>query len=663
MRPDKDIEPEIAAGIWHILAWPPKTIGGGLARMVADHRVLLLVLLAILALGSYAALVSYHLWLGIGVDQATEWDEIVYTLDTPWREAWVCPDVFWALKWLVAWPLGLSILYCFGRDLKNIILDKKSERNRARIKVSQGKVRRALKRRRKPKQGQVYLGKHGWLRKRVLDQAMREAHTHLVGGTGTGKTAFVLTPIIATDIHAGRGTLIIDGKGDMDLLAAVEREARLAGRDQDLRLLDMARPSRSVRINPLAYGSQAELTDLILQAGKWESEYYKGQAETALLEALGVLLQAAHQEHVRSPRQIQVTPLTLPGSATPALSTGVADPGAGRSLALVPYGSGPARTGNQYADGRVRPRNRVGEARPGDMENSGPHPMGAAAPVLPLVPDWAAIDTDDVWTPNRFTMADLYRVIAEPGFLTQLAEQFHLPHAGQIKAWLEQAHEKHSISGLMALLAKVVRTQFGQLFLESRPELDLFDMYTNNRIVYCSLQTGRFSASAPFVGRLIMAQLNIVSNLIVQYLPREQRKFFPVVIDEFAGFAYPEFIEFLNKSRASGFACTLAHQTLGDLDRMGSHFRQQVIGNTALKIILRQEYPEDAEVWARMIGTLTGWEMTEQIEQGLLMTSRTGLGSRREVEKFPVHPNEIKSLNNGEAIVVHKARGVATIPR
>ena len=45
---------------------------------------------------------------------------------------------------------------------------------------------------------------------------------------------------------------------------------------------------------------------------------------------------------------------------------------------------------------------------------------------------------------------------------------------------------------------------------------------------------------------------------------------------------------------------------------------------------------------------------TAQLSSGLLGRYDTGRGTRRQVERFIVHPNEIKRLGTGQAVVITK---------
>jgi hypothetical protein len=65
---------------------------------------------------------------------------------------------------------------------------------------------------------------------------------------------------------------------------------------------------------------------------------------------------------------------------------------------------------------------------------------------------------------------------------------------------------------------------------------------------------------------------------------------------------------------------------------------------------------------ARMIGTQTVWKHTEAVHRRQTMAEiirdgyrrPTNIGSRREVEEFRIHPNTIKDLPTGQAVLITK---------
>jgi hypothetical protein len=97
----------------------------------------------------------------------------------------------------------------------------------------------------------------------------------------------------------------------------------------------------------------------------------------------------------------------------------------------------------------------------------------------------------------------------------------------------------------------------------------------------------------------------------------------------------------------------VATQEMADLERAGRGFRDQVLGIVGTKLIHRQDVPGSAEMVAMMAGTHRVWEETRYIPR-MLGPGRGSRGTRRLVERYVVHPNEIKTLAPGEAIVLTK---------
>ena len=125
-------------------------------------------------------------------------------------------------------------------------------------------------------------------------------------------------------------------------------------------------------------------------------------------------------------------------------------------------------------------------------------------------------------------------------------------------------------------------------------------------------------------------------------------------IDEFSALGADNLVSLLARGRESGISVMLATQELADLDRAARGFRDQVLGVTAIKIVHRQEVHASARTIADMIGVQKVWEPTYQIGRGPLGGYSTSRGSRRQVEEYIVHPDTIKSLGTGDAVITTK---------
>lgn len=84
----------------------------------------------------------------------------------------------------------------------------------------------------------------------AIHLADRASHMVVIGLPGMGKTRFAEI-LISQDIRRGDVVIVIDPKGDADLLKRVYTEATLAGREQDLLILHLGFPQISARYNPV----------------------------------------------------------------------------------------------------------------------------------------------------------------------------------------------------------------------------------------------------------------------------------------------------------------------------------------------------------------------------------------------------------------------------
>lgn len=95
----------------------------------------------------------------------------------------------------------------------------------------------------------------------------------------------------------------------------------------------------------------------------------------------------------------------------------------------------------------------------------------------------------------------------------------------------------------------------------------------------------------------------------------------------------------------------MSTQELADLRIDGkTELMEQVLGNTNVKIIHRQDVPSSTELLSSLIGTKDDMMVTYQVDN----FGTTGMGTIKEEKSFIVHPDEIKRLGVGEAFVVRK---------
>lgn len=93
----------------------------------------------------------------------------------------------------------------------------------------------------------------------LLRQGSRNGHMLVMGTTRVGKTR-LLELLCTQDIHAGHVTIVIDPKGDAELMLRMHAEARRAGREKSFYLFHLGYPEISARYNGI--GNFARITEV-----------------------------------------------------------------------------------------------------------------------------------------------------------------------------------------------------------------------------------------------------------------------------------------------------------------------------------------------------------------------------------------------------------------
>ncbi|HSC01967.1 MAG TPA: type IV secretion system DNA-binding domain-containing protein, partial [Solirubrobacteraceae bacterium] len=185
------------------------------------------------------------------------------------------------------------------------------------------------------------------------------------------------------------------------------------------------------------------------------------------------------------------------------------------------------------------------------------------------------------------------------------------------------------------------------------PMIDLHQALRGPQVVLFSLNSARYGRLAAQLGTLAVQDLVSASgDRLDDARPGVPAAAATIAIDEFSALGADHVVALLSRGRESGLSVLVATQEMADLDRAAAGLRDQVVGVTALKVFHRQEVPQSARTIALMIGTEQVWEETRQTAGRLLGGYDAGRGTRRQVERFIVHPNEIQSLRTGEAIVI-----------
>ena len=89
-------------------------------------------------------------------------------------------------------------------------------------------------------------------------------HIHLLGQTGAGKTKGGITPLMVQAIEKRLPVVVIDPKGDDELLKVAYETLDRQGRTDDLMVVDLVNIDKSATWNPLIFGSPEEIAARII---------------------------------------------------------------------------------------------------------------------------------------------------------------------------------------------------------------------------------------------------------------------------------------------------------------------------------------------------------------------------------------------------------------
>src|SRR5581483_10817934 len=271
--------------------------------------------------------------------------------------------------------------------------------------------------------------------------------------------------------------------------------------------------------------------------------------------------------------------------------------------------------------------------------------LGGLAAGQDLIDD----DTTVGYDPPHGTAADETRLEAVAEAQAVLAD---------LDAYLSSltAEQKSGIAGMASRLAVITESVAGPSLNPAGegPRLDLLDAVEEGAAVVCSLDAQAYPELAKQVGALLIQDLISIAPLRGG-APRLAH----IVIDEFSALDGAAVVALFARGRSAGLGVTLSTQELFDMRKVDPAFEAAVVANTAIKIALHQAFPESAEAIAAMIGTRRTWKETVQVETASALwgwdrAAATGMGSLREVDEYVIHPNEIKRLPRGQAIVLTK---------
>lgn len=241
-----------------------------------------------------------------------------------------------------------------------------------------------------------------------------------------------------------------------------------------------------------------------------------------------------------------------------------------------------------------------------------------------------------------------------PAKLVTLTESIPEPAKSQLKDYVGSLsnRQQDELGGTRDRLAILAESDLGRWLTpeDGDTELDLRDVVAQGDVAYIQLDSDRFMEASKMIGVSIVCDLITIAASLQRV---GQRRPTLVMIDEFAAVAATEVVRLFGRGRSAGLSLVVGTQSLSDFKAADDTdtLVDQVLDNVSSLIIHQQTVPESAERLSEIAGTEETWTTTMRTH-AVVGSMPTGDGTKTRDRQFIVHPDTIKSLGVGQAIVV-----------
>jgi hypothetical protein len=209
---------------------------------------------------------------------------------------------------------------------------------------------------------------------------------------------------------------------------------------------------------------------------------------------------------------------------------------------------------------------------------------------------------------------------------------------------------------------------FGRILNTYTPEVNLYEALRENKIIYVMLPTMGKDVAATNFGKMIIGDLRTAVSWL-QALPERQRPNPPILgfFDEAGSYVSQSWPRMFEQSRSAKVILMPAVQTLANLEAISPELKEMIIGNTWTKLFFKLGSQETAEESADLIGKYRAVARDIKVssthsESGRLLSVSADLGighasgammGEREEEVHRISPDDLKSLDKGECVMVY----------
>lgn len=452
-----------------------------------------------------------------------------------------------------------------------------------------------------------------------IPQSIRVGHTFVVGTTRVGKTRLA-SILINQDIRNGDAVIVVDPKGDLELVRDMYSACKASNRLEDFRIVHLGFPKLSACYNPLKNFDQVSevatrITDAIAAEG--EGKQFAAFA-WKYVNIVAICLEEMHQPITYKTIAFYISRLdqllmayadTIMPSRHPNYLTEVASIIADNDARVDKYGN--------------------------------PYPaMDRAKAVSKYFKQYISdtIAQGNVESLHDQVLIDLYDA-----------------------ALMDKTYYDKITASVGPVLSEINKSNASGIFSfsEASSEIELMASIKNKRVIYIGLDSLTNPNIAQAVGKAFLSDLVSTAGKIYKESHANYR--LNLHCDELSEIIQDSFVKILNKAGGAGFQVTAYAQTKQDLEvALGSKAMAEVTkGNLNTLIILRVENDETANLLIKVLPSVDVVSHTQVSmvsdtphgEEGVFFnTTNEDRVQKNSIGMLEV--NDITSLPKGQAFVL-----------
>lgn len=493
-------------------------------------------------------------------------------------------------------------------------------------------------------------------------------HGLLPATTGAGKTVF-LQLLVQHAAKFNIPLLLIDGKGAMDTLQAMKDVAGYYGKT--VHVFNDDSEEGHLRYNPIKYGNETSIRDKLVTLAETESVYYSSDSKSLIQSTIQLIDTFSYRKDVqRTFKHFQY--LLLPRNVLKLFGEQIlvrkptlyeleveTEVSKKRRKEAEKNAAKEKKKVEKKAEKKAIVDTEIEEEDQSEpsKETSIDEEIEEAGSEEALLPETEIVKLN----PDTMELESLYWLLKRHLVYLSKNEQVMFE-----RLFVRYEHKSNPFylyavsEALQTNINMLMDSQLGELFVPKtdEEELDVQKIARRGDIVYVSLNGLIYHEYIHTIAQLLIGDINYYASEMYR---KGQVKPFLVLFDEPSAYLNQEFIDLVNKGRGIGIHALFSPQTMADIEILGDKLDKRLIGNVNTVILGKTNDANEVDYWSKKIGTYSDIELTTMTEQeaGYSDVERTDWagerGTQRNVEKFIVSPNTIKSLRTGEFIVVRTA--------